>query len=400
MSSMYRLPALEQIPDFSSLDYVGDYSQHFLDTKRSKGDPLADAVVAKLAESNALKGFHDLLGEVRQRAKSEGGIYQEFLTACNTIPVWANFNDMKRGQRMLASFAPYMGLSLFAGSLVGGAVFQKMAMITAMTGMLGGSATSRLDETSAMVLRMAFPGKIEPGGEAHEVLVRVRLLHAAIRRYLVDSGKFIHETEVPINQQDLAITLGLFGYLNVRSLGMMGVKLKEKELLSYNLLWRYAGFVLGIDEDLLPNTIQDQQAFFIASLKHQARPEKMKPQTKKLLDDVADMAAKQNPWLPRSMVQKFLHQICRWLSGDDYVTGMELENAGEYWALKALKLSGQITRFTYYYVPKGDRVLYALGAGAYKAHLQRLDRKKGAYRVRTNESAALKTHREVAAKRV
>ena len=143
-----------------------------------------------------------------------------------------------------------------------------------MTGVCGGKSTRRVSGTAAMGVRMAFQGAVEPGGEGHEVLVRVRLLHAALRRFLVDEGRFKHPTEQPINQQDLAITLALFGYLNIRGLGMMGIPFTPAALASYNLLWRYAGHDLGIDADLLPRPTEHPHDFFFACLPHQARPEK------------------------------------------------------------------------------------------------------------------------------
>jgi len=43
----------------------------------------------------------------------------------------------------------------FAGSLCGGAVFQKMQLVTSMTGMFSGQPTRRLDETTKMVIETA-----------------------------------------------------------------------------------------------------------------------------------------------------------------------------------------------------------------------------------------------------
>ena len=381
---------LHQIPAWTSLEYTGRWSEARLDQLRTQGDPLADEVLAVLAAEGAMTGFHDLLGTVRTRAAEGEQTCQRFLDTCNAVPEWVDFTAMKQGQMMLGAFPINMGIALFTGSLVGGAVFQKMAMITAMTGMLSGDSNRRLDETAAMVLRMAFPGNLEPGAPGHELLMRVRLLHAAIRRFLVDSGRFKHPHEVPINQQDLSITLGLFGYLNIRSLGMMHIHFNEEELASFNLMWRYTGHVLGIQDDLLPTTVADQQAFFLASLKHQARPDKLDERTRMVMDNVARDAARKYPGVSEAAARKFLYQSCRWLSGNDYVTGMEIEDAGEYWGIKTLKGLGAVSAFTWRYIPGGRQVLYRLGTRGYKKALARIARhkdKQGEYRVRTAEPA-------------
>lgn len=388
------LPPLGTIPARDSLRFTPPYTEAYLDQLRTQGDPLADEVVAALAAEGALTGFHDLLGVVRERAAQEGGVYQAFLDACNDIPEWADFEAMRTGQRMLAAFPVNMGIALFTGSLVGGAVFVKMALVTSMTGMLSGDSSRRLDETAAMVLRMAFPGNLEPGGEGHELLMRVRMLHAAIRRFLVDSGRFAHPVEVPINQQDLAITLGLFGYLNIRSLAMMNIHFNDRELDSFNLLWRYTGHVLGIRAEVLPDSVSDQQSFFLASLKHQARPERLDARTRQVMDNVAASAARRMAGVSEPMARKFLYQSCRWLSGNEYVTGMEIEDAGEYAGIKLLKGLGRVSYWMWRYVPGGQAMLYAMGARGYRRALARMARtkdKQGEYRVRTVEEGGGRT---------
>jgi hypothetical protein len=383
---------LRAIPPLSALSYTPRFSQSYLDELRRRGDPLADEVVGRLAAEAPLTRYTDLLGEVRARAAKEGSVYRELLEAGNTVPAWADFRRMREGQRVIAAFPMHMGLSLFSGSLVGGAVFQKMALVTAMTGMLSGDSTRRLDETAAMVLRMSFPGTIEPGGEAHELWMRVRLLHGAVRRHLRDTGRFKHPTEVPVNQQDLAVTLALFGYVNVRSLAMMGIDLNARERDSYMLLFRYAGHVLGIDDDLLPHSLEEQREFFFASLKHQARPEKLTPQTRCVMDNLAREATAARKLVPYGVAQQFLYQACRFLSGNEYVTGMQIEDAGDdYWGIRLLKGLGRAHHVTWRYLPYGKRLLCRAGHRNFERSLSRMHARKdaeGEYRMRTAEHSA------------
>jgi hypothetical protein len=377
---------------------VAPFSQEALQHWRTIGDPLADRVVAGLAADAPLKNMHDLLGAVRAKAERGDTDCNAFIAHCNTVPDWADFKAMEKGQRLIASYAPFMGASLFTGSLVGGSVFQKMTMVTAMTGMLSGSATQRLTETVAMVIRMAFPGEIRPGHKGHETLARVRLLHSAIRRFLVvDTGRYQHPTEVPICQQDLAVTLALFGYLNIRSLMQLGIKLERDEIDSFILLWRYAGHVLGIDEQLLPTSIEEQQAFFLASLKHQAKPEKLSEDIKRVLDEVA-LAANKQARIPYPVAQTFLHQITRYLAGNDYVTGMKIEDKGDYWGIRLFRAMGRSFWFIHRYVPGGEKLLYAAGARQYRAELAKNEKKRAyGYKVQTNEATAFKGGRGKAA---
>merc|ERR1719336_1780136 len=136
-----------------------------------------------------------------------------------------------------------------------------------------------------LLVSMAFPGSLfEAGAEAHDSLTRVRLLHSALRHWLPRSGRLdplkrlvpqsiYVEGEVPINQQDLAITLAVFCYINLRSLRRMGVVLSSWDIKCYVHLWRYAGYVLGIVDELLPKSLEDQEEFMLCSMLHQGVPE-------------------------------------------------------------------------------------------------------------------------------
>jgi len=391
-ASLHPVPDLRwsDIPAPNTLQYTERFSEAFLDSLRSKGDPLADDVIAELAETMPLTDVGDLLAEVRRRVGTSPAC-AAFIKAGVRLPAWVDFEAMRAGQRLIAQFPLHMGLGLFSGSLVGGAVFPKMALVTAMTGMLSGDTNKRLDETAAMVLRMSMPGTLEPGGEAHELFVRVRLLHGALRRFLPETGRFRHPTEVPINQQDLAITLGLFGYVNVRSLARMNIHLTEEERASFTLLWRYAGFVLGIDDALLPHTAEEQREFFLASLKHQARPEKLSDKNRIVMDNFARQVHRTLPPVSETVMRDLLYQICRYLSGDDYVTGMNLPNPGDdYWGLRLLRGLGSAAHFIHRKVPGGEDALYRFGVVHYQRSLRLMEHKKdkqGTYRVRTTQDA-------------
>lgn len=378
------LPPLHVRPAFEDLSYIPPYTEEQLEKWRSVGDPLADAIVGDLAAEGPLGNIHDLLGTARARAKSGDVRCQQLLLEGNGIPAWADFSAMEKGQRLIASYAPWMGMSLFSGSLVGGSMFRKMALTTAMTGMLSGKPAKRLTETTAMVTRMAFPGSVEPGGKAHEVLLRVRLLHAGLRRLLLDSGRFRHPTDVPVNQQDLAITLALFCYVNVRQLMQLGVRLSRDQIDSYVLLWRYAGYVLGIDEALLPTSIEHQQAFYLSSCRHQVRPDKVSPESKILLDAIA----KGSKIVPYPIARTFLHQITRYLAGDDYIAGMKIEPQEDYWGIRLFRGLGRAASLAHQ-VPLGERALYEFFSGIYRRQLTRNEnRKRYGYRVQTDEKAA------------
>jgi hypothetical protein len=166
----------------------------------------------------------------------------------------------------------------------------------------------------------------------------------------------------------------------------MGIRLDREQIDSFVLLWRYAGHVLGIDAALLPTTIEEQQAFYLSSCKHQVRPEKVMPQTKTLLDAVA----KQAKLVPYPIAQTFLHQVTCYLSGNDYIAGMQLEDRGDrYFGVRGLRYLGQAASFVHRHMPFGERMFYRAGLQMYRRELAKNERKKKyRYRVQVRETAA------------
>jgi hypothetical protein len=369
--------------------YREPYSEARLQAARSEADPLADRVIAELYQTCQVRKPDDLLAAVRERARSEGGVYREFLEACDHVPAWVDFAAMRKGQRLIASYGPLMGLSLLTGSLVGGYVFYKAAKVTQWTGRLAmpGDISRRLVETSALVFYMSRPAEVRPGGKAHEMLVRVRLLHAAIRRWIADSGRWRAAWDVPINQEDLAITFSEFSFINIRNLLRMGVRLSDAQIDSHFALWRYAGHVLGIQDAWLPATFEQEIAQFLPMLKHQAEPKRGVVGARVILDEIAD---KGPPLVPRAVRRKFLYQVTAHLVGDDLVEGLRLIRQRDYPGLSVLFALG--AGFSALHrLPLGERALHALGQRMFQSQLDAANqRRRIGYALHTHDRDAVR----------
>ncbi len=225
-------------------------------------------------------------------------------------------------------------------------------------------------------MSLAFPGSLlEQGQEAHDSLTRVRLLHGALRHWLPRSGRLAPhksmvaphiyvEGEVPINQEDLAITLGVFCYINLRSLRRMGIRFSSSDIDCYVQMWRYAGYVLGIQDALLPVTLECQEEFMLAAMLHQGVPDNI-PEEKTILFIQAfsnDFSRKSNGIVPASILQTYLVQMVRHLNGNDYTSGMHIEDLGDYhWTVLLTRFLGKtFGDFVPNWVPFGETLLFNL----------------------------------------
>jgi hypothetical protein len=121
----------------------------------------------------------------------------------------------------------------------------------AFSGRLEEDAPRRLAETSRFVEAVTAPGGLRPRGDGLACAVRVRLVHAAVRRMLARSSIWRAEAwGAPINQADMAGTVMLFSLLVLDGLERLGVRTTRAEREDYLHLWRYTAYLLGVDEEL------------------------------------------------------------------------------------------------------------------------------------------------------
>ncbi len=262
------------------------YSHKNLQKWRQECDPLADACTALIKRHRP----SDMLEEVEQRAKSEGGPFQAFLDHCKTVPGWVDFGELERGRRVFLRYAPLQGLVLLCSCLVEGYSFNKPAQVLVATGRLQKDVTKRIYETGQLLHNMVGEGGIEPGSIGHRTLMEVRLVHSAVRQFLWRSGKWdVEKYDQPINQEDMAGTVLEFDFMVARGIEKLGVPLSDEEKRAMHYYWRYAGYLLGVDEALLTSTIEEQYILALQLMSHLYSPtpdsEKL---AKALLRDMAD----------------------------------------------------------------------------------------------------------------
>lgn len=174
--------------------------------------------------------------------------------------------------------------------------------------------------------------------------------------------------------QDLAITLAVFCYINLRSLRRMGVVLSEYDISCYVHMWRYAGYVLGICDELLPTTIEDQEEFMLCSMLHQGSPDTIPGKdTKKFIDAfVAQFSKGSKGLVPFNQMQTFLYQMTVYLNGRDYTTGMQIDDLGNWhWSVCLIRTLGFMFGTVMPRLPLGEELLFRLNSGMVKKELAR-----------------------------
>jgi hypothetical protein len=122
----------------------------------------------------------------------------------------------------------------------------------ALSGQLVHRASQRLKDTTRYVFAVCQPGGLSRFSEGFAMTVRVRLIHAQVRRLLLDSGRWRSVTwGAPINQCHMAGTNLMFSVGALDALTRLGYCFNALERESLIHLWRYAGYLLGVENELL-----------------------------------------------------------------------------------------------------------------------------------------------------
>ena len=236
-----------------------------------EGDPLADAAAEALS----------LLPD-RERRLSErlaGGKVpvpapvEALIARSEEVPIWVDLQRLERGGRALLRTGVFGGFVLAFRSLVLGYCSPAGNKPLVMSGRLTERAGRRIAETGRFVQAVCLPGGLRKGQGGFTAAIRVRLMHAQVRRLAAKSPSWDAGWGTPINQWDMAGTLLLFSLIVGDGLRQLGAPFSDAELADLLHLWRYAGFVLGVREELLCASEDEARTLWAMTEATQAMPD-------------------------------------------------------------------------------------------------------------------------------
>ncbi len=225
---------------------------------RRRGDPQADALVERFRELPGGAGwrlFERALEHGVEAVDDAPCELRALMERASGSPAWLDLDLVDAGATSFWRVGlPALAPSLIYGSLAFGYQYGDLSRPLAATGRLERMASRRLGETARWVLAVTTPGAMAPGGEGWRSSLRVRLVHALVRRHLLDSG--LWDTKawgVPISASAMMATaIGGFAIVPQRALTDVGAGTSAADRESRTALWRWVGYVMGVPPALLP----------------------------------------------------------------------------------------------------------------------------------------------------
>ena len=222
------------------------------------GDPELDPVMAELAElppadmHRFIRAGVEQDGEATLRRAPQ--ILRDFFDNIQ-VPDWVDFEDFKPGQRAFFDNMSNMLIAYAIGSAVEGfsTLVSKSFSITGRVTGLGSGAERRLGQNNRHMIETYFPGGLLRDGEGWKVSMRIRFVHARMRKLLTDSDAWDHAAwGTPLSAAHIGgIALYTFSIRQFQHAISMASTITQEKRDSIVKIWRYGGHILGVPEAIL-----------------------------------------------------------------------------------------------------------------------------------------------------
>jgi hypothetical protein len=284
-------------------------------------DPVADAVVEAIEAMPAGAGWA-LFRRAAQTGIASTPDAPEAMRALfaqvERVPVWVDWETLDRGGAVLMRAGPLGGMVLGLKSLVLGYSSPGGNKPLILSGRLEEQAGRRLSETARFVQATIAPGGMRPHAAGWQLTLNVRLIHAQVRRMILRSGRWDQAAwGAPINQHDELGTSLLFSVIVLEGLRQLGVRITAADSDAYVQLWRWSGWLMGIDLDLLPATEAEGRRLGAMIAATQGQPdEDSRRLTRALLGSPVRDAKSSHERTNARRMTTFSAAMCRSLLGD------------------------------------------------------------------------------------
>lgn len=242
-----------------------------------RGDPPMDRLVDWMAEHGMQEGralFQHALEHGIARVPDAPEPLRALFEPIEQPPAWLD-DELLRQAAGTTQLTGMTGLRVLRDlSLMGGYQASGINQTLIMTGSLARGAQRRVAETTRWLLDCTADNGMARFEAGFKNTLQVRLIHGLIRRRV--QGMPTWDADIwglPINQTDMAATQLGFSVLFLIGSRTMGIPITAREGHAVMHLWRYIGWLMGVDERWVAGTEQQGRALLYRILLSQAPPD-------------------------------------------------------------------------------------------------------------------------------
>lgn len=225
------------------------------------GDPAMDQLVQWMNKSDARQAraqFDQAITHGLRAVQDCPEPLRLFMEKVETPPAWVDFDLIDDGARFIHSTGLAASYVLRDLALMGGYLLSGANQSLVLTGALNKGAARRFAETSKWWIDCTDIGGLQRFSEGFKSTLHVRMVHALLRRNLAARDDWDDsQWGRPISQTDMVATYLGFSVVMLAGLRKMGLPITPHESRAVMHLWKYACWLMGVDERWLVDSERD-----------------------------------------------------------------------------------------------------------------------------------------------
>lgn len=226
-----------------------------------EGDPPMDALLDwmyQVGMSQARPLFERALEQGIDAVPDAPDPLKTFFADMEREPEWLDRDLLDQGVRFIHRTGLAGPFILRDFALMGGYLLSGFNHTLVLTGALHKGAAKRMAETGKWWMDCTEPDGLQRFGAGFRTTVRVRMVHALVRRNLPNRPEWDNaKWGLPVNQVDMAATYLAFCVVMLFGVRALGVPVTRADSLAVMHLWKYACWLMGVDEEWLVDTERD-----------------------------------------------------------------------------------------------------------------------------------------------
>ena len=322
-------------------------------------DPPADAAVESLAHL----GTREVNRLIRAGMNRETGVLsraprqlREFFEQIEVPPLWWNPASSRLGCKAFHDYSDLFITAFFVATVQNASTLIAKAFHS--TGRVNSRfGPRRIRQNTRHFIEIMLPGALDRFGDGWRLSVRIRLVHAQIRRLIRSEGDWDDRRYgVPLSSAHMALASANFSASLLGFADLMGARLDRDARASFMQIWRYTSWLIGTPEELLfeGDEARTRELHRIARICEPPPGEESLIISKALFNALPSIAGRSAPRDVRSMVRS-AHRIARALLGDELSDQLRIPRMQTAGVLALLRSRRRIQRFTHGMAPNVAR---------------------------------------------
>ena len=219
------------------------------------GDPLGEEMAADLEAFSASESerlIQAAMNEEGEEALRDApDSLRRFFKEAETPPEWLDYSAFAPSVRMFYRNSQIVLAAFVAGVLIEGFT-TNIAKSFFITGRVRDQGIRRLGQNNRHMMEIFLPGGMYRHGDGWKLSLRIRIVHARLRRLLSDSEDWDKEAwGEPISAAHLGYAISAFSARLLKHMKTLGAKYNSEEYDSFMAVWRYSGHIMGIPQTIL-----------------------------------------------------------------------------------------------------------------------------------------------------